>query len=323
METEMLRSIKEAISEKKARWVANENPILILQDYEKRQRLGVNVDERRLDDLRRIPKPDLHRFIAEHAIRIPEDEKSETFQYMIKTIKTVTSLRADALKLRGPLWTLLWWIHFVDWRNRFGKNAVTPIKDQGGCGSCVAFGTIATLESMVLIERNIALDLSEAELLFCGGGGCGGWWPDAAVTYLQNRGVAHESCFPYQDHNMTCSTCAERDGEAISIRSNVVCFDIAQRKDYLAFVGPMMCVFEVFADFFGYQHGVYSHVTGGSVGYHCVEVIGYDDFQDCWICKNSWGMGWGDNGYFRIGYGQCQIDSTFPFWGISRTKWWT
>jgi len=58
----------------------------------------------------------------------------------------------------------------VDWRNRKGRNNVTPVEDQGGCGSCVAFGLTATLESMVLVEHNVPLDLSEAELLFCGGG---------------------------------------------------------------------------------------------------------------------------------------------------------
>jgi C1A family cysteine protease len=200
---------------------------------------------------------------------------------------------------------------------------VTSIKDQGGCGSCVAFGTTASLESMVLIEHDVSLDLSEAELLFCGGGSCGGWWPDSAVTYLLNYGIAHETCFPYADHNMPCTHCGERDGEAVQITSNIVIFDLAQRKQYLAQVGPVMCVFEVYGDFFGYSQGVYSHTMGGFAGLHCVEVIGYDDLHGCWICKNSWGASWGDHGFFQIAYGQCGIDSTYPFWGVSGTRWYT
>jgi C1A family cysteine protease len=199
---------------------------------------------------------------------------------------------------------------------------VTSIKDQGGCGSCVSFGTIATLESMVIIERNIVTDLSEAELLFCGGGSCGGWWPDSAVTYLKNRGVAQETCFPYLGHNMPCTVCSRRDGEAIKVTGNTAISDVSQRKDYLAWVGPTMCVFQVYDDFFGYGSGVYSHVTGGLAGLHCVEVIGYDDCGGYWICKNSWGSGWGEAGFFRIAYGQCEIDTNFPFWGISGTEWW-
>jgi C1A family cysteine protease len=65
----------------------------------------------------------------------------------------------------------------------------------------------------------------------------------------------------------------------------------------------------VFQDFFAYRSGVYSHVTGNLAGGHCVTLIGYDDAQQCWIGKNSWGTGWGDGGYFKIAYGQCRIES--------------
>lgn len=121
---------------------------------------------------------------------------------------------------------------------------------------------------------------------------------------------------------MPCQTCAERDGQAVKITNSVVLWDTAQRKQYLANVGPTMCVFEVYGDFFGYGSGVYSHVTGSLAGLHCVEVIGFSDLAGCWICKNSWGAGWGDGGFFRIAYGQCGLDSTFPFWGISGTQWY-
>ena len=50
------------------------------------------------------------------------------------------------------------------------------------------------------------------------------------------------------------------------------------------------------------------YVTGDAVGYHCILIVGYDDAEKAWICKNSWGTGWGDKGYFRIGYGECGID---------------
>jgi C1A family cysteine protease len=121
---------------------------------------------------------------------------------------------------------------------------------------------------------------------------------------------------------MACSTCSERDNEAVKITKNVVLWDVAQRKQYLRAVGPVMCVFEVYNDFFAYSSGVYSHVSGGLAGLHCVEVIGYNELGGYWICKNSWGTGWGDGGYFNIAYGQCGIDSTYPFWGIGGTKWY-
>lgn len=88
----------------------------------------------------------------------------------------------------------------VDWRNRNG-NHVTPVKDQKSCGSCVSFGTTATVESMASIEKGQLLDLSEADLHFCSshGASCGGWWPDQAYNEIKNRGIVPEAIYPYMD----------------------------------------------------------------------------------------------------------------------------
>jgi C1A family cysteine protease len=313
--------IHRAILERGASWIAQEHPLLLLSSDAQRRRLGVIVDHDRLNALRRQPYPDLPQVVAKFLLR-QSDIDDKTLAGASQTVKDILSLQARTA-LVPALSQFPWWSTAIDWRNHCGRNYVTSIKDQGNCGSCVAFGTVATLESMLLIERQMAFDLSEAELLFCGGGSCGGWWPDSAISYLTTRGVSYESCFPYEDHDMPCCVCPERDAEAITIRDNVVLLDVSQRKQYLAFVGPMVAVFEVFAVFFAYHQGVYQHLVGPSVGFHCVEVIGYNDCQKCWICKNSWGPGWGTQGYFRIEYGQCQIDSTFPFWGISQTQWWS
>lgn len=69
----------------------------------------------------------------------------------------------------------------------------------------------------------------------------------------------------------------------------------------------MVAGFDVYADFLAYGGGVYRHVSGDPVGGHGVEVVGYDDTQQCWICKNSWGPRFGINGFFQIGYGECDI----------------
>ncbi len=336
MDTLQLKDIRAEIKRQKAPWKAKEHPFLRLSNLELSRRLGVIPDERNLGELRGRPAPDMARVIAEFkGMRLLQAAEGENR----KSKKAGKSARSKASQAAGAeeLYLgqidqaildairklILRWPIRVDWRNRKGRNNVTSVKDQGGCGSCVAFGTTAVLESMILIEHNVNLDLSEAELLFCGGGSCGGWWPSSAVSYLANNGMAHESCFPYQDHNMPCNTCAERNGEAVKVRNNTVIFNVNQRKQYLANVGPMMCVFEVYRDFFGYSSGVYSHVTGSLAGLHCVEVVGFDNLLNCWICKNSWGSGWGDGGFFRIAYGQCAIDSTYPFWGISGTRWYS
>ena len=335
MATIDINTISQAIVKEKAPWTAVHNALLELPDDALHARLGVNVDEARLNKLKAAPEANVAQVIAHFellngiapAVKAAAAAKPAAAGTALPAassaaVKAVQS-RLSGLQILHPLPRPFPWPFPipVDWRNRRGRNNVTPVKDQGGCGSCVSFGTTGTLESMVLVEHNVSTDLSEAELIFCGGGSCGGWWPDPAISYLKGSGLAQEACFPYQAHNMPCTTCADRPGEAIAVTNSVVLNDIAQRKQYLYNVGPMIAVFAVYDDFFGYHNGVYSHVTGGLAGYHCVECVGYNDFSGSWICKNSWGTGWGDGGYFNIAYGQCGIDSQFPFWGIYGIKW--
>jgi hypothetical protein len=80
-------------------------------------------------------------------------------------------------------------------------------------------------------------------------------------------------------------------------------------KEWISTKGPLVACFTVYDDFFAYNGGIYRHVTGDIAGGHCVSCVGYNDEQQYWICKNSWGASFGENGYFRIGYGECGIDS--------------
>jgi len=327
MEGTDLKTIRAEISRSRAKWKPKDSPLLRLSGAEAIRRLGVVLNERDLANLRALPVPDMARLVAEFRgghfaaaadQKVGRSKKRRTARSLQKDDYFV--LNEEILDILRK--SILRWPRRVDWRNRKGRNNVTPVRDQGGCGSCVSFGTTATLESMILIEHVATFDLSEAELLFCGGGGCGGWWPSSAVTYLMSKGIGLEQCFPYVATNMACTTCTERDGEAIKVRNQTTIFDVTQRKQYLTHVGPTMCVFEVYGDFFGYGSGVYTHVTGGLAGLHCVEVIGFDDLLGCWICKNSWGAGWGDAGFFKIAYGECNIDGAYPFWGIGGTQWY-
>jgi C1A family cysteine protease len=88
----------------------------------------------------------------------------------------------------------------------------------------------------------------------------------------------------------------------------------------LANNGPQISGMAVYTDFFNYHRGVYKHVTGSLAGYHCINVIGYDDNEGCWICKNSWGTGWGEGGFFYIAYGECGIDNAFGMWDLKVQK---
>lgn len=83
--------------------------------------------------------------------------------------------------------------------------------------------------------------------------------------------------------------------------------------------GPVDATYQVFSDFYNYQSGVYKHVSGGSVGWHAVRIIGWGEQNGTpyWVVANSWHQDWGMNGYFWIirGQDECSIES-----GISAAK---
>jgi C1A family cysteine protease len=206
----------------------------------------------------------------------------------------------------------------VDWRNNNG-NWTTPIKDQGGCGSCVSFATCATFESRIKITcKNASLtpDLSEAHLFFCGCGQCcgTGWNFPPAQDFCKNTGVAKESDFPYTAQNQPCKQGLTPYAKTTGWSAVLA---VADRKNVLATKGPMVAGMAVYQDFFSYRSGVYRHVSGALAGYHAISVVGYDDTQKCWMCKNSWGPNWGESGWFRIGYGECGLDSQFAFYDMN------
>jgi len=205
-----------------------------------------------------------------------------------------------------------------DWRNQGGQNFITAVTDQGACGSCVAFGTTAAVEGTLRVQSHdaaLGVDLSEASLFYCIGGSQGrtcasGWWPDAALTGYLNVGVPDEGCFPYTPGDQPCRQCADWASRVTKITGFHAVGTVADMKTWLSTRGPMSACLTVYDDFFSYTSGVYHHVTGNAAGGHCVCFVGYDDGQNCWICKNSWGAGWGEAGFFQIAYGECGIEAT-------------
>ena len=100
--------------------------------------------------------------------------------------------------------------------------------------------------------------------------------------------------------------------------SGVVPDNVDAIKAALLEYGPLVTTFDVYDDFFYYRSGVYEHVWGSYAGGHAVCIVGYNDDPGYWICKNSWGNGWGDNGFFNIKYRKCNIGkNTRYFDGIS------
>ncbi|MET0785732.1 MAG: C1 family peptidase [Paenisporosarcina sp.] len=141
------------------------------------------------------------------------------------------------------------------------------------------------------------------------------------MQVLPPQKLSKEDYFPYQDNSPPCRTCQDRDKQVVHIKKHAEILDVDARKKYLSNIGPLIGGLDVYEDFLSYGKGVYSHVTGERRGGHCISVVGYDDKAGCWICKNSWGPDWGDNGFFKMAYGDqdCRMDVR-PMWGIYGTK---
>jgi C1A family cysteine protease len=215
----------------------------------------------------------------------------------------------------------------LDWRHLPAHaplpagNYVTPVKNQRTCGSCVAFGTLASFESAIRIHDKSptkAVDLSEADLFYCHAeaeqgrrcsGPSGGWWPDAALTVCQNVGVVDEACFPYTPGDQPCHKCADWKHRLTKIKAWHKMTTPTAMKQWIAQRGPVVTCISVYADFYNYHTGVYHHVSGALQGGHCICCVGYDDAKRYWICKNSWDTTWGDHGFVNIAYGQVGVDA--------------
>jgi len=160
-------------------------------------------------------------------------------------------------------------------------------------------------------DPNLNPDLSEADLFYCGCGSCcaTGWSPTAAMDRAREEGIVDEACFPYTAGNQACLLCGDLENRVTKISSWVGITDPSAMKQALADGGPFEASMLIYSDFLSYSGGVYRHTWGDLIGGHGVTIVGYDDYQGYWIAKNNWGTDWGENGWFKIAYGECVIAS--------------
>ena len=197
------------------------------------------------------------------------------------------------------------------WRDHLGHDWITPVRDQSSCGSCWAFAGIGALEAIVRIRMDdpyLDIDLSEQFLVSCSPGSCSGGYAATAMTFLANTGAPDEECMQYEAANLPCSrACDDWDERKTRIVGwSYVPFDVESIKAALA-EQPLNTTMVVYADFPYYESGVYEHVDDQIVGGHAVVLVGWEDENECWIVKNSWGGEWGEEGFFRIKWGDSLI----------------
>jgi len=193
-----------------------------------------------------------------------------------------------------------------DWRSHEGRDWLLPVRDQGRCGSCVAFAAASAFSAQWNIStKTLGWSFSPQYLFSCGGGSCvNGWFVEKALKDLTSWGTPDEACFPYLSgiagERVACGTC--KDGNArrraatdyYQVGSSI----INTKRAIMS--GPILSTMKVYQDFYRYKGGVYKYSEGSFVGGHAVVIIGWDDADRVWIVRNSWGSQWGDHGDFRI-----------------------
>ena len=203
-----------------------------------------------------------------------------------------------------------------DWRNRHGRNWMTPARYQGDCGSCWAFAVLGALEARVNLYFNqtINYELSAEELISCisSANSCSGGFTQAGLSYAKNNGIVKDSCFHYVQAALDCSNKCQNPEETISI------------EDYDGYIGN---------DTINFKKELFKAPMTASIPYwnHAVTLAGYKEIQigdsiyngnayggywfplvinssnhpeligkTAWLIKNSWSEEWGDQGFAYV-----------------------
>jgi len=193
----------------------------------------------------------------------------------------------------------------VDWRDH---KAVTPVKDQGSCGSCWSFSTTGCLEGAHAIKSGKLLSFSEQQLVDCDprNAGCDGGLQEDAFKYLEKHYAYLESDYPYKGRDKKCQyddkAAKKSSGVKVDTWKAITPNNAAQMKKAAAVQPLAISIDAAGRQFMNYKRGIYDGTNIVIRLDHAVLCVGYgvENGTEYWIMKNSWNTSWGEDGYMRV-----------------------
>jgi cathepsin L len=206
----------------------------------------------------------------------------------------------------------------VDWRD---QGVLTPVKDQGHCGSCWAFSTTETLEAHVAINTGLLFSLSPQQVASCvdnvnqcgGIGGCSGGMPQVAFDSIANaqQGITQEFEYAYNSYfgeDFECKTMDNKSNTPTAVAEidgyvQVTPNNYTELMNTIAQVGPVSIVLDA-STWSSYEGGVFDGCDYDNIELdHAVQLVGYGECPEhgkYWLVRNSWSPAWGEGGYIKI-----------------------
>jgi hypothetical protein len=215
-----------------------------------------------------------------------------------------------------------------DWRDVDGHSYVSQVRDQGACGSCYAFSATGVAESLFMIGETLPdtnVDLSESHMMFCLSEHYSGFYGCSGASYdydemeaLVAYGTIDEACYPYdQGHTWNCDAACPNPALEVELASwgRIPCNHTGAIKTAIYTYGPVNAAVYAADSFQAYSGGIYNDLRTtcpASPCYytstnHAIMLVGWDDVDQAWILRNSWGPGWGEGGYMRIAYTAARV----------------